>query len=386
MSAKNTQTTRTADKRTPLSFQQCADLVLSTGTTNTTLIEGESGIGKSAVAHAVWAKLDARHPGEYLFVNIDCTILDLGDVFVPWVDKEGHLPQTRFAPSARFRVVEAIESGKKLVINLDEIGKGNNAVINALLPLMLERRLAEVHLPEGSVVMATTNLAVESLGDRLMPHHYNRISTVRMRKPTHEEWAYWATRSGIAGEVVALVNQYPVMLADYDSPAGAENNPYICKPGTNARHFTSPRSLALASNIFHQASQYDMATFEAALQGTIGVAAAAEARAMKTVGDKLPTHDEVMLDPMRARLPDDPLTGVVWAFRAAAILSESCLVPYLKYASRLGAEHRALLVQFGLKQRPSLLAKIASSKSELGGVGMEFIKELAELQRMHYAR
>lgn len=364
-----------------LSFPQIVDMIVHTGKDLTTNILGEMGIGKSSLLGALKAKLGDA----YEYVYLDCTLLDLGDLFIPFVDTvdkhdaDGHtngmMRMGRFAPTERMK----LHTGKPLVVMLDEIGKcANPSVLNALLPLVLEQRLADHKLPANSYVLTTTNLVVEGVGDRLPTHYFNRTGSVRMRKPTADEWCAWASSNGVEPAIIALVHQYPTMLADYDSAAGKENNPYINRPGSGIRHFVSPRTLALASPIFaaYRENLIDTMTFEAQLQGTIGPAAAAEARAFATVQTRLVDDALVLNDPHKAPVMEDTLAKLVWVFRAAARLSKENVMSYLTYTSRLGAEHMALMMMYGVRPRPTLAQVMLTDKTEVGATCREFMQKV----------
>jgi len=57
-----------------------------------------------------------------------------------------------------------------------------------IAPILYERRVGTLGMPEGSVWFAGTNLSVEGLGDSLAAHLRNRLIVVKMRKPTFTVW------------------------------------------------------------------------------------------------------------------------------------------------------------------------------------------------------
>ena len=98
-------------------------------------------------------KTVAKRFPDYELAYIDCTLLDLGDFALPYTELasgDSNLKVTKFAPNARFK----FQSGKPVIVMLDEIGKAMKAVKNVLLTLMLEKRIGDVALPEGSIVFA----------------------------------------------------------------------------------------------------------------------------------------------------------------------------------------------------------------------------------------
>ena len=69
---------------------------------------------------------------------------------------------------------------------VDEYGKANPAVKNAMLRLMLERKIGSYTLHPDSLVFATTNLGAEGVGDLLPPHARNRMTVI-----THVNLTTW---------------------------------------------------------------------------------------------------------------------------------------------------------------------------------------------------
>ena len=130
-----------------VNHEQAVKLVAELGSEVTFLFRGEPGVGKSSMLKDL-AKLFPEHEIAY----IDCANLDLGDIAMPFIDREANC--TRYYPNAHFK----LHTGKPVIVMLDELTKASRSVQNMLLPLILERRLGDIPLPEGSLVFATGNL------------------------------------------------------------------------------------------------------------------------------------------------------------------------------------------------------------------------------------
>ena len=231
-----------------VSLKDFAHAITAVGKNVTVIGQGEPGIGKSAMLK-VLAKQNPTHTTAY----IDCTLLDLGDFALPYTETvedslTGVNKITKFAPNARFKMHE----GKPVIVMLDEIGKAMKAVKNVLLTLMLEHRIGDHYLPDGSIVFGTTNLLTDGVGDMLEAHARNRVCFVTVRKPDADEWIEWAISNDIDPTIIAWVKQFPHALASYTDGSQAEN-PYIFNPtraGMGA--VVTPRSLEKASFIAKQ--------------------------------------------------------------------------------------------------------------------------------------
>jgi hypothetical protein len=302
---------------------------------------GEPGIGKSSMLKV----LEKRYPS-YEIAYIDCTLLDLGDFALPYTEQASdNLKVTKFAPNARFKM----QSDKPVIVMLDEIGKAMKAVKNVLLTLMLEHRIGDHYLPEGSIVFGTSNLLSDGVGDMLEAHARNRICEVVVRKPDADEWIDWALKSDIAPEVIAWVKQFPHALSSY-TDGSQKDNPYIFNPtkaGQNA--VVTPRSLEKASHIAKQRSELGDALTISLLSGTIGESASRDMQAFFTVVDKMPTWDSVIASPATAKMPDDAVAKCIMVFSAIARVEKDTLSKWLTYGKRMDMEWQALFATSVMK-------------------------------------
>ena len=319
-----------------VSLQEFALAVQTVGHEVTIIGKGEMGIGKSEMLSLLAQRMPTHLPA-----YIDCTLLDSGDFALPYTVEENGVKVTRFAPNARFRFHE----GKPVIIMLDEIGKALKAVKNVLLTLMLEHRIGDQYLPEGSIVFGTTNLGSEGLGDLLEAHARNRVAEVRIAKPDADQWIEWALLNDVAPEVIAWVRQYPHCLAAFDDPA-QKDNPYLNKPGrAHSGACVTPRSLAKASHIVKQRAVLGDALTIAMLTGIIGESAARDMQAFLTVADKLPTWEAIQTAPDKAKLPDDAVAKCIMVFSAIARVERDTLANWMAYMQRMDKEWQALFAK-----------------------------------------
>ena len=157
-----------------ISLAECVDLIASVGDKVTVFAQGHIGTGKSSMLKM----LGKRFPDHHL-CYLDCTTLDVGDLSVPKVKTIDGVEVTAFVPNESLGFHQA----KPVILMADEISKGTQAVKKALLRIMLERAQGVNVLPEGSIVFATGNLALEGVADMLEAHARNRLCVVKVRKP-----------------------------------------------------------------------------------------------------------------------------------------------------------------------------------------------------------
>jgi hypothetical protein len=294
-------------------------------------LEGEPGIGKSSLMESIKAVLTKHDPA-----YTDCGSLDLGDVAMPYVDKE--TGTTHYAPNARFK----LHTGNPVIIMLDEFSKGAPPVQNMLHP-MLEKskpRLGDHFIDNESIVFLTGNLSSDGVGDRIKSHTANRVVRIKVRKPSDTEWLDWAANNDIDPVVMAFVHQYPHVMASY-MDEGQDENPYIFNPRKVQDAFASPRSLETASDIVKVRDQVDADTTIACLTGAVGEACARDLQAFIEYQDHLPKWADVIANPMTAKVPEGAGACSVMVFGAIQKIDKQNMAAFMQYISRFEAEWQA---------------------------------------------
>lgn len=317
-----------------VSIAQAAHAIGVMGMTNTVILRGQPGIGKSSVLK----QLGKLYPNHHL-AYIDCATMDLGDLAMPVVDKVKMV--TNYAPNARFMLEQ--DSDRPIIFMLDELGKAAGPIINMLLPTVQERRLGDRHFPAGSLGFVTTNLDTDNIGDRIPAHAYNRMDELVVRMPTGEEWVYgWAAENGVDEAVLVTALEEAAFFQSYtDIPADATNrNPYIFDPRLgNVRQFVSPRSLERASNIVKQRARLDeQGMFMPMLAGCIGWPAAELMEARVHMKDQLPAYADIVSAPSTTKLPKGAGPQFMLAFQLAHRVKREELNPVIEYTARLEQE------------------------------------------------
>lgn len=308
-----------------VTLNQAATLIRTIGGTNTILLQGQPGVGKSAILGML-----AREMPDYLPCYVDVANLDLGDLGMPVIDREAMT--TSYAPNVRFGIGKG--QNKPVLLMLDELGKASRPVLNMLLPVILEHRLGDVKLPTGSIVFGTTNLATDGVGDNIPAHAFNRMTVMDVSNPAVDDWLGWAANNNVAPEVMAFARDYPQVFERYDLIDAKENNPYIFNPlQGNTKAFCSPRSLEKASNIVKQRDVLGDSLL-AALCGTVGEAAARDLEANVMLADSMPRFAAILADPVKCKLPDGAGAYFLMAFSLAARASADNLDAIMKYINR----------------------------------------------------
>ena len=308
-----------------LSSSQVINLIAAVGHKRTVIVEGENGIGKTALFHQL--KRMPKFANHIAVDPIDCTQLSDGSVWMPDLDRENGI--SRELPNERFGVSKfnqrGVNGGKPIIAFLDEIAKAPQFIKNVLAPIVYEQRVGNLHFVEGSVIFAATNLSIEGLGDSIQAHLRNRLVFVKMRKPTAEEWVKWATDAGINPMVIAFVSNEPRVMAsflDYEKGGAYEgkdmskDNGFVFNPKSTQQAYATPRSLAAAGDILDEGlGVLDDTTIEQALIGTVGYTTAEALASFVRFGREICDYARVIKDPKTAPLSDNPTAQLIQVFQ-----------------------------------------------------------------------
>ena len=316
-----------------LNHNQILDAIMALGDQRTILIEGHMGTGKTALLDLLAERLPEHVP-----MYFDCTNKDVGDISIPKMLNAEDVDFVRFAPNEEF----GIQHGKPVLLMLDEFGKANRAVKAALTRVVLERKVGQYPLPEGSIVFATTNLAGEGVGDELLAHQSDRVTRIRMRKPTATEWIEWGINNHVHPTVLGWVKENPHVLQSYEDVTSPEDNPYIFHPREKRVAFVTPRSLAMASDWLHKREQLDDDTLTAMLIGTVGMRAALDMNAFIKLADQLPKMQDIKDSPETAPVPTSAAAICMVVYRTLATIEADWVNAWMTYLNRLDPEAQGL--------------------------------------------
>jgi preprotein translocase subunit Sss1 len=353
-----------------LSASQVVSLIAAIGDKRTVIVEGENGIGKTALFHAL-RKLP-KFADHIAVQPIDCTQLSDGSVWMPDLDRENgvsrELPNERFGVSAFNQL--GVNNSKPILVGLDEIAKAPQFIKNVLAPIIYERRVGNLSMPEGSVVVCFTNLSIEGLGDSIQAHLRNRLVFVKMRKPSADEWVKWATDNGVNPMIIAFVSNEPrVMQSFLDYEKGgmfegkdlSKDNGFIFNPKSMQLAYATPRSLVAASDILDAGlGVLDDDTLEAALVGTVGATTAQALSSFIRFGREICEYSRVIKSPDTAPLSDNPTAQLIQVFQfVTRVADRTEAEAIVKYVWRMRAEMQSIFCNtVATSQRVALFATI----------------------------
>ena len=331
---------QTAEQLFAQSIDECAESILATGNKVTTLVQGHMGTGKSSILKILASQLPDHVPCYF-----DCTTKDLGDLMLPKIlGADDDSQYVKFVPNEEM----GIHHDKPIILMVDEFGKANPSVKNGMMRVMLERTMGTKKLHPDSIVFATTNLGTEGVGDLLMPHHRNRITVIRMKKPTATEWIEnYAFNAQIHPSLILWVKEHGEQLfQSYEEIEKPDDevggNPYIYHPQAQRPAFVTPRSLELASHWLWAKDRLSKNALKSNLIGTIGARGGADLDAYIELVDQLPKQEDIKTSPDTAKVPTTASAVVMVVYRALATMNKDFIDPFMVYLNRLDKEAQGL--------------------------------------------
>lgn len=330
-----------------VSLSQATNMIRLCGSTNTTLLQGHMGTGKSSMLKTLAKLLPTHRP-----VYFDCTTKDLGDITIPKISQTTETEAgecVKYVPNEEL----GIHIDGPIILMIDEYGKANRAVQTSILRLMLERKLAGFTLHPDSIIFATTNLGSEGVGDLLPAHARNRITVLRVRKPTVVEWIEdFALENGVDPIVLSWATENPNIFASFEDVTDPQDNEYIFHPKAPGRvSFVTPRTLALASKWVEQRDHMSSHELTAALIGTIGRRAAADLSTYATIASDMPKLDEIKNNPLTAKVPTNKSVTMMVVHRTLGCIERNWTDAWMDYMLRLPAEAQAVFAN-AIKRSP----------------------------------
>ena len=180
------------------------------------MLTGRHGIGKSQILTKYFES--AGMTVKTLFLG---QMSDPGDLLgLP--NKDEATGKTTFMPPYWFPI-----DGKPIVLFLDELNRARPEILQTVMDLVLNRKLAGRALPEGSRIISACNEGEEYQLTDLDPALVSRFNIYTFR-PSVEEWLLWAEREGLDERVIRFISANPELLdrsGDTKEDQGLEKDP-----------------------------------------------------------------------------------------------------------------------------------------------------------------
>ena len=201
-----------------VNITELKQLLKATPASHNIMLVGNHGIGKSEILTEHFK--ESGMPVIALFLG---QMADPGDL-IGLPTKDGKTGKTDFMPPYWFPV-----DGKPIVLFLDELNRARPEILQTVMDLALNRKLAGKLLPEGSRIISAVNAGDQYQLTDLDPALVSRFNIVNFR-PTAEEWLLWARKAEVDSRVVGFIDENRIWLdkdpdAKEDMDTGLDKTP-----------------------------------------------------------------------------------------------------------------------------------------------------------------
>lgn len=164
------------------------------------MLVGRHGIGKSQVLENHF-----RSKGQKVVALFLGQMSDPGDLIgIP--NKNEKTGKTEFMPPYWFPL-----DGQPIVLFLDELNRARPEILQTIMDLALNKKLAGRSLPEGSRIISAVNEGDEYQLTDLDPALVSRFN-IYYFQPTVSEWIAWAQGKGLDNRVIGFIDHHPDFL------------------------------------------------------------------------------------------------------------------------------------------------------------------------------
>ena len=194
-----------------ISVTELRNLLDITPADQNVMLVGNHGIGKSEILTEYFSAKGMRVVP--LFLG---QMSDPGDLIgIP--NRNESTGKTDFMPPYWFPL-----DGQPIVLFLDELNRARPEVLQTIMDLALNRKLAGRSLPEGSRIISAVNEGDQYQLTDLDPALVSRFNVMTFR-PTTEEWLLWAEKNGVDSRVREFIRENPMWLdRNPDEKEGAD--------------------------------------------------------------------------------------------------------------------------------------------------------------------
>ena len=323
------------DRNQTVTFKEAKQIIMA-NQGQTFLLQAPMGGGKSALRRALVAETG------YLDVVINMPNKMVGDFEMPIIRDD------KFVYGVNEDV--PLWRPEPKVVFFEEWGKADRAVQNACHtyieaqdPCWLSPKYPR---NPSDIVVITSNLAEEGVGDRLGDHTYDRLIQLTMTGANHDDMIEYAIQSGWHETVIAFMYEFPEVLLTIVDGEAWKNSPY---------KGVTRRGLEGVSDIMHSSyGRLPSELLSATIAGRVGSPFAKQFQAFVDYKDQVPSHDEVVNDPTGAKLPTSQGAACVFVFGAITKVTKDNVDKYMKYFSRFEPEWEMMFSLTMAKQKQSV--------------------------------
>ena len=297
-----------------------------------TMVWGPPGIGKSQIAYQIANDLNAK-----LF-ELRANLFDPVDVRggLKVVEQQDGTYRTRYGVPEDYP--DSNYAGN-VVLLVDELPNAPKATQNALLQLVLDKKIGTYTLPAGTAIIAAGNRSIDRAAVHEMPTPVkNRFAHYEI-EANIDDWVAWAMQNNISPTIISFLRYRPQLLHSLDARENA---------------FPTPRAWEMVDRkLPFMGTNTDDEFYGTA--SLIGDGPAGEFIAFKKSVDKMPDLDQIIANPTYTQVPDDPSVLFAVSGALASRAEDNNFKEIMKYAKRMPSEYQVVLVRDSLAKDRDLM-------------------------------
>lgn len=303
-----------------------------------TMIWGSPGLGKSDLAREA-----AKRMGAKLF-ELRANLFDPVDVrgglkIVEQVDSLG-------VGTGVYRTVYGVPEDYPpsdyqgpVMLFVDELPNASKATQNALLQLLLDKKIGSYSLPPQTVIVAAGNRAADRAAVNEMPTPVkNRFAHYELTENV-DDWVGWALRNSVDPTLIGFIRFRPQML---NAPNYKENA------------FPTPRSWAMLDRKLKDLTS-DKESQVIGAASVVGESAAGEFITYRDVETQMPNIDDILANPGTTSVPKEASVIFAVSGALASRADTTTIAAIIKYAERMPPEYQMITVRDSIQKDRTLL-------------------------------
>ena len=240
---------------------------------------------------------------------------------------------------------------KRGILHLEEFSKGQTDVKSAAAELMLHKRIGKWQLPDGWVVVASSNPTDSRSGDtKSLDFVINRRLEIHIEDDL-QGWVDHALTIGVMPLTIAFAQQNPHILF---SPNKEKQGPWC-----------TPRSLVMADRILSLMTadgELPDASAGELVAGVIGQAAVAQYFSFVALEREMPKFEDIVAAPDKVRVPDRPDAQMLVCYNLAHRVEDNTIAPVVQYIDRFPKEFGVTFVKAATQRNYKLITTPAFRK------------------------
>lgn len=313
----------------PSEFKELIKARHKAGIKRPLLVESSPGLGKTQLAAQAAKELNVA------FKVIHAPLLQPEDYGLPVISKDK--TNVDFVVSFDKFPLEGSDCADTGIFLIDELSQADNSAQKILANLIQEREIHGKKLKKGWSIVATGNRQSDRAGaNRILGHLGNRLTRTEL-DASLDDWTQWALQNDVQPEVIAFIRFRPDLLTNYQPSQEINATPRAWVEGVSA-------SLGVI------AKELEFPVFK----GDVGEGPASEFLAFIKIYRDLPSPDAILLDPKKAKVPNDPATLYALCGALAHKATTGNFGRALTYIRRLPAEFSVLFVRDATAKTPDL--------------------------------